>query len=428
MAARATGDVAFEAIDVLGGYFQLAHRSPTLDGSMPLRAAQFCTPFVEGSGAGVQIWAPPSVLKRAGRRVDFFSLVPAPNDETYDAAMRRLADADLLGKEWLRRLADGLVWQTRDTLYLWTGHVIRPRPNAWLLVSSAYNRRTAATILDLVIPESDAFAPLLVKVDVSKVRDQPLSLDGELACILALRPGVAVERVPLKRRPEVLKRVAGYFDGDYFARKAIKATGKYRSLVAGATPSESTPARLSVIDLGSARFDVRTFREFVGPSGIDRSYVRAGDVEHAVVRAQTSVTVRWDGYGWSHEHGRLRGADELRTNWQRVCGGDPQGMVDRYCRYAVFGFPIEPVFNLLPWIFLESPPGWACFLDALPVEGAEGLRGVTRTDVFHQSPAAFRALAAGTLHIRAGTPLMRVLPVPARLVRPGFEMLDLRPA
>src|SRR5690606_26444154 len=47
--------VAFDVVDALGGAASLVRRSPTLDGSVPLRVAQACLPFLEGNAFGHQI-------------------------------------------------------------------------------------------------------------------------------------------------------------------------------------------------------------------------------------------------------------------------------------------------------------------------------------------------------------------------------------
>ena len=49
------GLIAFEAICALPGFCRLTKRSATLDGSLPLRAAQHCSPVLEGNAAGFQV-------------------------------------------------------------------------------------------------------------------------------------------------------------------------------------------------------------------------------------------------------------------------------------------------------------------------------------------------------------------------------------
>ncbi len=204
---------AFEAIDALDGYFRLRHRSPTLDGAMPLRAAQHCTPFVEGSGAGVQVWAPRAFLKRTGARVDFVNAdARAPTDVAYLAAVTRLHASGFLSDAWRDQFNRGLCWADRHHLYVWTGHVVRPSKGVWLQVGNAHNRRAGPTVLELVCREAECFVPLVIKLDARQAGAELVSLEGELACVVALRAGTKIEHTPLRERGDVAQRVSTYFD------------------------------------------------------------------------------------------------------------------------------------------------------------------------------------------------------------------------
>src|SRR5262249_51109484 len=44
-----------EVLDILGGLVRLTRRSPTLDGSVPLRVARACLPLLEGNAYGLQL-------------------------------------------------------------------------------------------------------------------------------------------------------------------------------------------------------------------------------------------------------------------------------------------------------------------------------------------------------------------------------------
>ena len=102
---------AFEAIQALPSLCSLIKRSPTLDGQLPLRAAQHCSPVFEGNEAGFQIvLAQPMALRRNRRGLKIDMTPPAfeQTQQQVGGAIDRLVEGGLLerGGYWHRLLAE----------------------------------------------------------------------------------------------------------------------------------------------------------------------------------------------------------------------------------------------------------------------------------------------------------------------------------
>ena len=52
---EASPRIAYDVVDVLDGFASLEKRSPTLAGSVPVRAARACVPLLQGNAWGHQI-------------------------------------------------------------------------------------------------------------------------------------------------------------------------------------------------------------------------------------------------------------------------------------------------------------------------------------------------------------------------------------
>ncbi len=55
MRAAPAARPCFTVLDALGGFARLVRRTPTLDGAVPLRAAQACLPLLAGNALGWQV-------------------------------------------------------------------------------------------------------------------------------------------------------------------------------------------------------------------------------------------------------------------------------------------------------------------------------------------------------------------------------------
>jgi hypothetical protein len=133
-----------DVLDVLEGFCALEKRSETLDGSVPLKAAQGCKPLLEGNAAGFQLrLTEPSVIRvgRSGPTLVLTDEGYAHVTAAYAAKIAHVVERGLLarGGYWHQELSKGFAWTKGTTFSLWTGHLVRPVPGVWLLVSGRLN-------------------------------------------------------------------------------------------------------------------------------------------------------------------------------------------------------------------------------------------------------------------------------------------------
>ena len=127
---EASRRIAYDVVDVLDGFASLAKRSPTLDGSVPVRAARACVPLLKGNAWGHQIVLHRGISLR--KRLGGWSVVEIERGDELDRLMRAtvpvlVADGTLApGGEWRRRLERGVV-DTRGGISVFTGLFVRPR-------------------------------------------------------------------------------------------------------------------------------------------------------------------------------------------------------------------------------------------------------------------------------------------------------------
>ncbi len=85
--------------------------------------------------------------------------------------------------------------------------------------------------------------------------------------------------------------------------------------------------------------------------------------------------------------------------------------------------PGEPHFFVKPWTFTQTPAGWSSLLDGIHGDGYDVMRGVVSTDTFFATPAVFRVHREGApVHVPEGRPLLRVIPVPRRLLASEYRL------
>jgi len=128
-------------------------------------------------------------------------------------------------------LENGPVWDQGDKAYIWTGYVIRPAENTWILNGGAYNRRAQVKTIDLVYADSQNFQPLFCALDLKEMKAGSYQIAAELGCLLGLQPGVEVKVAPVEGSTAEIKAVCDFFDDQYYEqKKTVPATGKYRAL------------------------------------------------------------------------------------------------------------------------------------------------------------------------------------------------------
>ena len=164
---EASRRIAYDVVDVLDGFASLAKRSPTLDGSVPVRAARACVPLLKGNAWGHQVVLHRRISLR--RRLGGWSVEIERGDEL-DRLMRAtlpvlVADGMLAPNgEWRRRLERGVV-DTRGGISVFTGLFVRPRDGVRIRQSATANRRSLAYSIDqAIIDDSSGLVPVVLNV------------------------------------------------------------------------------------------------------------------------------------------------------------------------------------------------------------------------------------------------------------------------
>lgn len=236
--------IHFDVLDVLG-LARLETRSPTLGGSIPLRAAQACVPLLEGNAYGLQVVFQDSIVLRRGvlsTSIDFGAKRDAFAAK-HRAALQTLVARGLLpqGSTWVDALRDGPVRvdHRARTARIFTGLLVKPATGLWLRLSSTANRRSIAfDVGEAIVPDATAFTPLVLDI---ALRDDVVVLEGEVATLAPLLPGVTFERRSLVDEPGVGRRHLAFYNDEYFADKKQRPTLKYRAEIREAAGDDAAP-------------------------------------------------------------------------------------------------------------------------------------------------------------------------------------------
>lgn len=217
---------SMEVVDALDGFCVVEKRSPTLDGSVPLRAVQGCKPFLDGNSAGFQLrLGAPARLDIDGDDVQL-----RLTDETsehiadYPARIRRLVERGLLtaGGYWHRVLKRGIARRDKDRLALWTGLLVRPAPGLWVLQSGAFNRRTRIDVREAVITDDSSYVPVVLELSLPSAQHEQTWLDTELGCLTALWPDVGFEAGSIEDDPSPGQAFNSFYSRSYLDRRKNK--------------------------------------------------------------------------------------------------------------------------------------------------------------------------------------------------------------
>lgn len=419
---------SFELYDALGEFFLLQSRSPTLDGSIPLRAAQHCIPYTEGCSAGLQLIPPWLELKiKKNRKFEISTLYP-PDPQFYEETLHWLTHNGILSDEWWSILENGPIWDQGDKAYIWTGYMIRPVDGTWILNGGAYNRRAQVKTIDLVYADSQNFQPLFCALDLSEMEPGSYHISAELGCLLGIQPGIVVKVAPIEECAAEVKAVCDFFDDEYYEqKKTMPATGKYRALglsknkIVGESSKKETPEILLVDMLGSP-YKLDTFKNFVTSHGIGPDRKLSETYPFIILKSAFSVKMDWDGTFWKPWVKAHPLTEKLIEIWTKVGGAAGERFAHTVAEFVWLPAAIESFFNVAPWVLLKTPPGWSSVYDGTHFEGAEGLRGVVRTDQLHQVSGVYRLINGPTLHIKKGSSLMRILPIPRNLLNPEYQI------
>ena len=431
-AAAPTDAWAFEAIQALPGFCALTKRSPTLDGQLPLRAAQHCSPVFEGNEAGFQIvLAQPMKLRRNSRgfRVDMTPPALEQTQRLVRGAIRRLVEDGLLERDgfWHRLLADDALPFRGTRILLWSGYLVKPAPGVALRVGPAFNRRSRIAVVEHAIADASGFTPLMLEIDGRALGREPTWIDEEIGCLLPIASQARMSLSSIRRAPEVVRAFESFFDAHYFAVKQTKPTGTYRRLVRdarAAPPAETCDAR--VFYAGPAIHAVSTLRRFHHPRGITPRPPAGVSLPVCVVKNVARFSADWDGQAFTRENKETAKALRVLARDWRAAGGRTTG--DAYQFLGGYAFPPgrdEPYWLLQPWIFAVTPPGWSSVVDGQSTGGSDGMRGLIRTDQFHTIAMVYRLYVPGRIVLRAGAPILRFFPIPRRLQAATMREIDL---
>jgi hypothetical protein len=130
--------------------------------------------------------------------------------------------------------------------------------------------------------------------------------------------------------------------------------------------------------------------------------------------------VRWDGHNVTLDYDRARlhtlGASIepalVAALGPELIANHP-GALLYLTKYFTAHPPGEPHFFVKPWAFTVLPPGWSAIVDGVHGPGYDVMRGVVHADAFFATPAVFQLFELQrSIEIPAGTPLLRVTPIP----------------
>ena len=429
-----------EVLDTLEGLFRVSKRSPTLDGSVPLRVARACVPLLEGNAYGLQLvlTRPLSVRRRLGRWSAGWRDDAGQVERRHAGAWPRLPVEGYLPTTsgWLAVQRGGLTHGSRVGLRLFTGLLVRPAPGTWLRVTSAANRRnTLFEVVEQMIADDGAWVPLVLDLRFRNGAPAAFRLEGELACLGPLSPGVRFDLVPLADAPELARTHAAFYDRDYFEDKREETTLKYRRQVANESQVAGGEAACRVASVGSSRHAVVRLDAFTTGSGPEpeRRTTDPRRIETVVFRNEIGFAALYDGHSLALEYDREQLAERTRpviAAFRQALAGtaalDHPGSELYLTKYFTPHPPGEPHFFVKPWALTATPPGWSSLIEGVHGDGYDVLRGVISTDTFHATPAVFRVHREGArINVPEDAPLLRVIPIPRSLLEGEIRVTPL---
>jgi hypothetical protein len=426
--------MTLEVLAPLSPLATLARRSPTLEGSVPLRVAQACQPLLEGNAFGFQVrFEKPLVARtRLGRP----SLVKTAELEEvvrmHRASARYLVEHGIVRGPWAAFLARGGVTTERGRLRIWTGLCVKAPAGHWLRVSGTRNRGPRGLDADEVyVLDDGAFVPLVIDFVTPPGETR---LVGEVATVAVVRPGVRVEIVPIADASHLARAHAAFYDDRYFAKKRDEAgvTRKYRRTVGRASLDGEAHGGDEVVSMRVAHI--------AGPAPAIEHDVRvlsAGDTKIAKRRPPrpfdrvhfdnaVGFTARWDGYSLVVDpdaRALASGARDVEAAMRGPLGGaESRGALLYLTKYFTPHPRGEPHFFVKPWAFVETAPGWSSLLEGPRGERFDVLRGVVHTDAFHAVPAVFQLHDAKPIELARGEHLLEVVAVPRATLGGGVRV------
>jgi hypothetical protein len=411
---------SFELVDLFSGFCELVKTSPTLDGSVPLRAARACSPLLDGNRYGLKIrLAEPLELGRSLGGIRVRTRRQIELERALAGGVPRAAAEGLLAPagSWARRLEKRFAWSERAgsrRVQLFTGLLVRPRPGTWLCLSDAGNRRNLLFEVDERFVRDDGeFAPIVLTLKIARSAKLPLRLAGEIATLGALEANTRIDLASLEARPELGQTHLSFYDEGYFSSKKRGPTRKYRSLIESSTAREAGAAGACLVEAGPSALSVERATQLITARGWETA--PESGPERLVFRAPVSMVARFDGHELWMEPDARELADYARAvdrRWRRLFPAElaaHQGGMLYFAKYATPHQRGEPYFFVKPAALVITPPGTSALIQGVHGDGYDVLRGVVATDVFHALPAVLRLDRPGQLvSIPRGAPLARV--------------------
>lgn len=412
------GRSALEVIDLLG-LCTVVRRSGTLDGQVPMRAAQGCLPLLEGNALGLQVvLTRPLALARSSQQ-------PGHADVELQRALRVaqpwLAEQGFDGG-WHREVLRNVVTAEKQSgaLLLWTGLLVRAAPGVVAWCTNAKNRRSPAVdVEEMLIPPGDRLVPLVLRLQWRSTEPQ-VRLQGEIATLVPLSSGTRVSVHALDTHRSAGEAHLQFYDENYFAEKKGGVTTRYRRHVRAATPehADGAPA-LDVVLAGPQAVEVSYRPPLVKDDGTlgpaPPTLLQVATFSNAV-----ALSAGYDGHAVdvTLDPAQLaEGARAVEQQWSDVFGADAlrasPGAMLYLTRYANLHPPGEPYFFVKPWALGVTPPGCSTWLEGIDGVTFEVLRGVVRTDVFHALPAVFQLQRSPQRTVlERGRPILRAMAFP----------------
>jgi hypothetical protein len=267
--------------------------------------------------------------------------------------------------------------------------------------------------------------PLVVDLTL---RQGEANLQGEVACITALRPGVRVKVTTLQASPEVGRAHAGFYDREYFAGKKNEVTRKYRKLVARqkSHPAPASSAEVEIVEVGPGQTTVAPVSPFLDALSV-KPRKRRGDprvLEHVTFGNAIGMHATYDGQTLAvtaDTEALASAATDVERTWSQVFGAAAVQRDRRalwyLTKYVTPHPPGDPHFFVKPFAFTRTPSGWSSIVEGIHGEGYDVLRGVVSTDSFFATPAVVHLRStAAAIRIPPGTPLVRIFAVPRELL------------
>ncbi|HET9957244.1 MAG TPA: hypothetical protein VFQ61_22255 [Polyangiaceae bacterium] len=431
----------FEVLDALGGWFRLEAGEATLAGSIPLRAARACSPFLEGNAIGYRLVT--DAVFRVQRRLGLWRVevsVPEAVRRAQRANLPQIAvtmanggatsGADAARRGLMTRLERELVWIDGVTssipkLILFTGLFVRALPDCELLLSSAGNRRSVTYGVEPGWVRATELVPLLIELTYRGLGDMTWEITGEVASLLPLLRPMSLETRSLSARSNLGEAHARFFDTNYFAQKKRGPTRKYKSMIteSGSARAEQAPSTIGEwVEIVSRPQTANVRAETIPESDCGAAHL---------VRNAVSFDARFDGQHVvvtcdpveMREH-----ANRIEAEWRALYGelGDARGALLYFTKYATLHQAGEPFFFVKPPALVSTPPGTACLVEGLCGPEYDVLRGVIRTDVFHAVPTVIRLNWPGKkIRVPKGMPLAWVVPFERSSPHPSYRRREL---